>query len=135
MLLIIKELVAEQPDSTLAELQVRLAKEKVKVSQSGISRFLHHINLKSLHAAKQDRPDVAAARKALRREQLTLDPKLDADAGAGGNAERSVQAWSAGLAPARVRQSPARMKAALARDTGSLSQLEHPDGCSCSAGR
>jgi transposase len=41
----VKELVAEQPDSTLAELQVRLAKEKVKVSQSGISRFLRHINL------------------------------------------------------------------------------------------
>src|SRR5882724_1103424 len=41
----VKELVAEQPDSTLSELQVRLAKEKVKVSQSGISRFLHHINL------------------------------------------------------------------------------------------
>src|ERR1700674_1226998 len=40
---LVKELVAEQPDSTLAELQVRLAKEKVKVSQSGISRFLHHI--------------------------------------------------------------------------------------------
>jgi transposase len=36
----VKELVAEQPDSTLAELQVRLAKEKVTVSQSGISRFL-----------------------------------------------------------------------------------------------
>src|SRR5258707_673650 len=74
----VKELVAEQPDSTLAELQVRLAKEKVKVSQSGISRFLHHINLtfkKSVHAAEQDRPDVAAARKALRKEQLTLDPK------------------------------------------------------------
>src|ERR1700731_1130162 len=35
---LVKELVAEQPDS-LAELQVRLAKEKVKVSQSGISRF------------------------------------------------------------------------------------------------
>jgi transposase len=42
---LVKELVAEQPDSTLAELQVRLAKEKVKVSQSGISRFLHNINL------------------------------------------------------------------------------------------
>jgi transposase len=42
---LVKELVAEQPDSTLAELQVRLAKEKVKVNQSGISRFLHHINL------------------------------------------------------------------------------------------
>jgi transposase len=41
----VKELVAAQPDSTLAELQVRLAKEKVKVSQSGISRFLRHINL------------------------------------------------------------------------------------------
>src|ERR1700680_3355373 len=41
----VKELVAEQPDSTLAELQVRSAKEKVKVSPSGISRFLHHINL------------------------------------------------------------------------------------------
>src|ERR1700687_244360 len=42
---LVQELVAEQPDSTLAELQVRLAKEEVKVSQSGISRFLHHINL------------------------------------------------------------------------------------------
>ena len=30
---------------------------------------------KSLHAAEQDRPDVAAARKALRKEQPTLDPK------------------------------------------------------------
>src|SRR5258708_15926145 len=29
----------------------------------------------SLHAAEQDRPDVAAARKALRKEQPTLDPK------------------------------------------------------------
>src|SRR5258708_12060058 len=36
----VKELVAEQPDRTLAELQVPLAKEKVKVSQSGLSRFL-----------------------------------------------------------------------------------------------
>ena len=76
---LVEELVAEQPDSTLAELQSRLAKEKVEVSQSGISRFLHHINLtfkkKSVHAAEQDRPDVAAARKALRKEQLTLDPK------------------------------------------------------------
>ena len=41
----VKELVAEQPDSTLAELQVRLAKENVNVSQSAISRFLHHINM------------------------------------------------------------------------------------------
>jgi transposase len=41
----VKELVSEQPDSTLAELQVRLAKENVNVSQSAISRFLHHINM------------------------------------------------------------------------------------------
>jgi transposase len=33
-------LVAEQPDSMLAELKARLAKEKVKVSQSAIFRFL-----------------------------------------------------------------------------------------------
>src|ERR1700674_583533 len=76
---LVEELVGEQPDSTLAELQSRLAKEKVEVSQSGISRFLRHINLtfkkKSVHAAEQDRPDVAAARKALRKEQLPLDPK------------------------------------------------------------
>src|SRR5271156_5224174 len=42
---LVKDLVAEQPDSPLAELQFRLAKEKVNVNQSGISRFLHHINL------------------------------------------------------------------------------------------
>jgi transposase len=42
---LVKELVAEQPDSTLSELQARLEEEKVTVSQSGISRFLHHIRL------------------------------------------------------------------------------------------
>jgi transposase len=42
---LVKELVGEQPDITLAELQVRLAKENVKVSHSAISRFLHHIKL------------------------------------------------------------------------------------------
>jgi len=76
---LVKELVAEQPDRTLAELRDRLAKEQVTVSQSAISRFLHHINLtfkkKSVHAAEQDRPDVAAARRALRKQQQTLDPK------------------------------------------------------------
>jgi transposase len=37
---LVKALVVEQPDSVLAELQARLTKEKVKVSQSRISRFL-----------------------------------------------------------------------------------------------
>src|SRR5260221_13867376 len=52
-----KELVAEKPDSTLAELQVRLAKKKGKGSQSGIFRVLHHINLtfkKNVRAAEQN---------------------------------------------------------------------------------
>jgi transposase len=42
---LVKQLVAQQPDSTLAELQARLEKERVTVSQSAISRFLHHIKL------------------------------------------------------------------------------------------
>jgi transposase len=42
---LVRALVAEQPDSTLAELKVRLAKEKVKVSQSAIFRFLRHLKL------------------------------------------------------------------------------------------
>ena len=37
---LVRALVAEQPDSTLAELKARLAKEKVKVSRSAIFRFL-----------------------------------------------------------------------------------------------
>jgi transposase len=41
----VKELVVEQPDITLAELQSRLEKEKVNVSQSAIFRFLRHIKL------------------------------------------------------------------------------------------
>ena len=75
---LVRELVAEQSDITLAELKAVLATEKVTVGQSSISRFLHHLNLrfkKSLRAAEQDRPDVAAARKALQKQQPRLDPK------------------------------------------------------------
>jgi transposase len=42
---LVKELVAERPDSTLAELKARLAKKKVQVSQSAIFRFLRYLNL------------------------------------------------------------------------------------------
>ena len=75
-----RKLVAEQPNITLAEIKAVLAKEKVTVGQSSISRFLHHLNLrrvlkKSLRAAEQDRPDVAAARKALQKQQPRLDPE------------------------------------------------------------
>ena len=75
----VHQLVDEQPDITLLEIQKNLAKARVEVSQTAIHRFLRHLKLtfkkKVLHAAEQDRPDVAAARKALRKVQPTLDPK------------------------------------------------------------
>lgn len=42
---LVRQLVAEQPDITLAELAARLAKKKVTVGKSSISRFLHHLKL------------------------------------------------------------------------------------------
>jgi transposase len=75
---LVRQLVAEQPNITLAELDDRLRKKKITVGKSSISRFLHHLKLpfkKSLRAAEQDRPDVAAARTALQRRQGKLDPR------------------------------------------------------------
>jgi putative transposase len=43
---LVRQLVAEQPDITLAELKAVLATEKVTIGQSSISRFLHHLNLR-----------------------------------------------------------------------------------------
>jgi transposase len=43
---LVRQLVAERPDITLAELKALLAKEKVTVGQSSISRFLRHLNLR-----------------------------------------------------------------------------------------
>jgi transposase len=43
---LVRRLVAEQPDITLAELRAVLAKRKVTVAQSSISRFLHHLKLR-----------------------------------------------------------------------------------------
>lgn len=42
---LVRQMVAEQPDITLAELEVRLAKKKITVGKSSISRFLHHLKL------------------------------------------------------------------------------------------
>ena len=42
---LVRQLVAEQPDITLAELGDRLAKKKITVGKSSISRFLHHLKL------------------------------------------------------------------------------------------
>jgi hypothetical protein len=58
---LVRQLVAEQPDITLAEIKAVLATEKVTVGKSSISRFLHHLHMrfkKSLRAAEHDRPDV-----------------------------------------------------------------------------
>ena len=43
---LVRQLMAEQPDITLAEIKAVLATEKVTVGQSSISRFLHHLNLR-----------------------------------------------------------------------------------------
>src|SRR5258708_40000726 len=42
---LVKELVAEQPDNTLAELQTCLNKQKMKVKPTRCSRCLHHNKL------------------------------------------------------------------------------------------
>ena len=42
---LVRQWVAEQPDITLAELEARLAKNKVTVGKSSIFRFLHHLKL------------------------------------------------------------------------------------------
>jgi len=42
---LVRQLVANQPDITLEELAARLAKKKVAVGKSSISRFLHHLKL------------------------------------------------------------------------------------------
>lgn len=42
----VRQLVEEQPDISLSEMKGILAKEKVKVAQSSIFRFLHHLQLR-----------------------------------------------------------------------------------------
>jgi transposase len=42
---LVRKLIAEQPDITLAELKVRLAKKRVTVGKSSIARFLNHLKL------------------------------------------------------------------------------------------
>jgi len=42
---LVRQLLAEQPDITLAELSARLTKKKIKAGKSAISRFLHHLKL------------------------------------------------------------------------------------------
>jgi transposase len=41
----VRQLVAEQPDITLAELKAKLAKQKITAGQTSIFRFLRHLKL------------------------------------------------------------------------------------------
>ena len=68
-----------EPDTTIAELQRRLAEEEgVRASTGTIWTFLDRCRLtfkkKSLHAAEQDRPDVLERREDWFEGQLDLDP-------------------------------------------------------------
>jgi transposase len=70
-------LLAATPDLTIAELRTRLAADGITVSASAISRFLKACGLtrkNTAHAAEQDRPDVAAARRAWRAQQPPAEP-------------------------------------------------------------
>jgi transposase len=42
---LVRNLIKQQPDMTLAELKARLAKKNVSVGKSSISRFLNHLKL------------------------------------------------------------------------------------------
>jgi len=71
------ELVAKEPDLTLAEIVERLSRDRgVHTSDSSVDRFFgrHAISFKkTLHAAEQDRPDVAEARQHWKAKQALLD--------------------------------------------------------------
>jgi transposase len=72
------ELVRREPDLTLEEIQRRLFDEhQQKAGLGSVWRFFdrHGISFKkSVRAAEQDRPDVAAARTSWVNDQATLDP-------------------------------------------------------------
>ena len=73
------QLVAQQPDLTLQEIRSALAAScGITVGLSTVHRFLacpqRDAQKKTLHAAEQDRPDVAQARRVFIRRQPALDP-------------------------------------------------------------
>ena len=70
-------LIAKQPDLTLNEIVVAMRKRRISGSRSAVWRLFarHGISFKkSLHAAEQERPDVACARRRWMREQGMFDP-------------------------------------------------------------
>jgi transposase len=70
--------IKERPDATLKEIQAALRRQGIRTSQTALWRFLDRQNItrkkKTLHAAEQEREDVARARRKWIREQGLLDP-------------------------------------------------------------
>jgi transposase len=70
--------IKEWPDATLKEILAALRKQGIHTSQTALWRFLDRQNItrkkKTLHAAEQQREDVARARRKWIREQGFLDP-------------------------------------------------------------
>jgi transposase len=70
--------VSERPDATLKELLAALGRQRIRTSRSALARFLDRHNItrkkKTVHAAEQQREDVARARRKWIREQGLLDP-------------------------------------------------------------
>jgi transposase len=69
--------IAAAPDLTLRALLAELADRGVKVSYFAVWHFFEHEGIsfkKSLHAAEQDRPDVARRRRRWRQYQGRFDP-------------------------------------------------------------
>src|SRR5215831_16465298 len=70
-------LIARRPDLTLDEAVLAMHRHKIPGSRSAMWRFFKHHNVtfkKSLHAAEQERADVARARQRWMREQGMFDP-------------------------------------------------------------
>jgi transposase len=75
---VVRELVEQTPSATLLELRRALLERGIEVGKSSIGRFLKRLRIsykKTLCAAEQKRPDVAAARAAWRETGPTLDPR------------------------------------------------------------
>ena len=73
----LRERIEQRGDLTLAELREELIERGLTVTQQAIWYHLERMGLsykKVLHAAEQDRPDVAEARAAWKAEQPFLDP-------------------------------------------------------------
>jgi transposase len=75
---LVRKLIAEQPDAALDELTYEIESRGIRASRSAVNRVLKACGLtlkkKSLRAAEQERPDVAAAREVWRERQPSLDP-------------------------------------------------------------